>query len=109
MLNKSNGAYIHYVCPKCGNATATYDYTKDDPIKFDETIYYVKSVNNGSSINILKIISKINGENYIKCKTLIENNGIICSGKASEIIDSLKELKTNNIKFEIEPAFAYKI
>lgn len=109
MLNQSEGPYIHYVCPKCGNAYATYDYTKDNPIKFDEIIYSVKSVDNKTSLDVLKIVSKISGNNYIKCKELIENNGIICSGKAMDIITSLQELKSNNIQFEINPKFEYKI
>ena len=109
MLDRSKGPYIHCTCPNCGNSYATYDYTNDDPIKFDENIYFVKSVNNKTSIDVLKIVSKISGQNYIKCKELIDNNDVICSGKAIDIIDSLKELKVNNIKFEISPTFNYKI
>lgn len=109
MINQSKGAYIHYLCPKCGNAYATYDYTKDDPIKFDENIYFVKTIDNKTSMDILKIVSKISGQNYVKCKELIENNEIICSGKARDIIDTLKKLKENNIKFEINPTFNYEI
>lgn len=108
MLNRSKGPYIHYVCPKYGNAYATYDYTKDNPIKFDEIIYSVKSVDNKTCLDVLKIVSKISGNNYIKCKEIIENNGIICSGKTMDIITSLKELKSNNIQFEINPAFEYE-
>ena len=109
MLNQSKGPYIHYVCPKCGNAYATYDYTKDDPIKFDENTYFVKSVNNKTSTEVLKIVSKISGQNYVKCKELIDNNDVICSGKARDIINSLKELKEKNIQIEISPTFKYKI
>lgn len=109
MLNQSKGAYIHYVCPRCGNAFATYDYTKDDPIKFDENIYFVKSLNNKTSLDVLKIVSKISGKNYVRCKELLENNEVICFGKARDIINSLKELKANNIEFEISPTFNYEI
>ena len=109
MINQSKGPYIHYVCPKCGNAIATYDYKKDDPIKFDESIYTVRSIDNESSLDNLKIFSKISGLNYVKCKELIENDGVICSGKASDIIDNLKELKANKIQFEISPFFKYDI
>ncbi len=109
MLNQSKGPYIHYECPKCGNAFVTYDYTKDNPIKFDEDIYVVKSIDNKATMNVLKIVSKISGLNYVKCKQLIENDDIICSGKARDIIDSLRELKANNIQFEIDPTFNYEI
>ena len=109
MLNQSKGPYVHCVCPNCGNAYATYDYSKDDPIKFDESIYVVKVVGNKSSANVLKIVSKLSGQNYVKCKELIDNNCAILSGKARDIIDSLKELKTNNIRFEIMPSFKYDI
>ena len=40
---------------------------------------------------------------------IVNNIKIICSGKAIDIIDSLKELKTNNIEFEISPTFNYEI
>ena len=109
MLNQSKGPYIHFVCPKCGKSYATYDYTKDDPIKFDENIYSVKSINNKTSMNVLKIMSKVSGQNYVKCKELIDYNGVIFSGKARDIIDLLKELKANDIQFEISPMFNYKI
>ena len=46
MINKSKGPYIHFICPKCGSAIATFDYTKDDPIKWDDTLYVVNSLNN---------------------------------------------------------------
>ncbi len=109
MLDKSKGPYIHYVCPKCGEAIATYDYTKDDPIKFDDKIYTVRSINNSSNADMLKIISKITGQNYLDCKKIIDENKIICSGKARDIIESLRELQQNNILFEIDPKFDYKI
>ena len=109
MLNQSKGPYIHFVCPKCGNAIATYDYTKDDPIKFDEEIYIVKSNGNKGSSETLKVVSKISGLNYIECKKLIDNDGVICSGRAKDIIESLKELKQNCIQFKITPDFNYEI
>ncbi len=109
MLDKTNGPYIHIVCPKCGYGLATYDYTLDDPIKFDEKIYTVKSVGNKTSIKALKVISKISNLNYVQCKALVETDGIICSGKAKEIIESIKELKQNNVGFEISPEFKYDI
>ena len=108
MLNQSKGPYIHYVCPKCGNAFATYDYTKDDTILFDECVYYIRSKGNKASSDVLKIVSKISGNNYLKCKEIIENNDVIISGKASTLIESLKELQSNSIQFEISPKFNYK-
>lgn len=108
MIDKSKGPYIHLICPKCGNELATYDYTKDDPIKFDETIYTINSSNNQATNETIKVISKISGINYVNCKKTIEMNGMIISGKAIEIIEVLKVLKENNIIVEITPAFPYK-
>lgn len=107
MIDQSKGPYIHFVCPKCGNAIATYDYSKEDPIKKDESIYVVKSANNIASTDILKTLSKVSGNNYLECKRIIETNGVICSGKAVEIIESLKLLKLNGIQVEISPEFKY--
>lgn len=109
MLDKSRGPYIHFVCPNCGNAIATYDYTKEDLIKLDDKEYYVKLIDNKASIETLKIISKITGNNFIKCKEMIEKNELILSGKAKDIIDNLRLLKENQIHFEINPDFVYKI
>ena len=109
MINKSEGPYIHFVCPKCGKALASYDPSKEDPIKFDETIYYVKSKSNKPDCDNIKVLSEINGLNYLKCKQIIENNDIITTGKALDIIIHLKLLKQNNIQFTIEPNFVYKV
>lgn len=109
MLDKSRGPYIHFVCPNCGNAIATYDYTKEDPIKLDDKDYFVKLIDNKATIQTLKIISKITGYNFIKCKELSEKNELIFSGKAKDIIDNLRLLKENQIHFEINPDFVYKI
>lgn len=109
MIDKSKGAYIHYVCPKCGEAIATYDYTKDDPIKIDDKIYTVKSTNNISNSKTLKVLSKITGLNYINCKKIIDENNVICTGTAKDIIEPLRLLKCNGVLFEISPQFNYKI
>ena len=109
MVDNSKGPYIHYVCPKCGEAIATYDYTKDDPIKNDEKIYTVKSINNSSNSKTLRVLSKITGLNYFDCKKIIDENKTICTGMAKDIIESLKMLQYNEISFEIDPQFNYKI
>lgn len=109
MINQSRGPYIHFVCPKCGNALATYDYSKEDPIKLDEQVYTVNSADNIVSGNVLKVVSKITALNYFECRKIIENNGVICSGKAKDIIDILRELKSNRIFFTIQPNFKYDI
>ena len=60
MIDRSKGPYVHFVCSKCGHALATYDYTKEDPIKIDRTIYSLKSIDNKISPKFIKIISKAN-------------------------------------------------
>ncbi len=109
MIDQSKGPYIHFVCPNCGHALATYDYTKEELIKIDRTIYSIKSIDNKTSPEFIKIISKANSKNYLECKKIIENNEIIFSGKADEIIALLDELKSLHIKIEILPKFPYKI
>lgn len=109
MLDKSKGPYLLYVCPICGNSFSSYDYSHDSPMKYDQTIYTIKSTNNTPSLNAIKLISKVTGLNYNESKRIIENNSIILSGKAIDIIDYLKEFKTINFLFEIEPEFNYEI
>ena len=109
MINKSKGPYIHFVCPSCGNAITSYDYTRDDPIKFDEAVYGVKLTDKVISAKTLKLVSKISGLNYLQCKKNIENGDIAFSGKAIDIIEYLKTLKDNNVAFEMSPNFIYEI
>ena len=64
---------------------------------------------NNISLDILKIVSKLTGYNFIKCKEIIKNEDVILTGKAREIVSKLTELKANNIEFVIDPSFNYKI
>ena len=108
MLDQSKGPYIHFVCPKCGNSLATYDYEKDDPVKFDTTIYAVRILGHNYSADSLKAISVVTGKNYLECKNIIDNNLLLLSGKAKDIIEKLKLLKNSKILVEINPAFPYE-
>ena len=74
MLDKTRGPYIHFVCPNSGNAIATYDYTKEEQIKLYDKEYFVKLIDNKTSTQTLRIISKITGNNFIKCKELLDKN-----------------------------------
>jgi len=107
MIDKTKGPYVHFVCPQCGHAVATYDYSKEDPIKLDKTIYSVRLINNKPTIELIKILSKLSGSNYLECKEKIEQNEIVLAGKAVEIAHFLAEIKLLNIKPEITPDFPY--
>ena len=109
MIDKSKGPYINYICPICGNAIATYDYEKDDPIKFDEQKYDIVISGESVSIEDLKIISKMSGLNFLQCKAIINEHSVIITGKAIDIIEKLRVLKKSDIEFSVNPTFPYKI
>ena len=109
MINKSKGPYLHFVCPNCGHVLTTYDYNKENPIKTDQTIYSIKLIDNKVTPELIKIISKANGKNYLQCKKMVENNDIIFNGKAVEIVQLIHKFNKLNIKTEILPYFPYEI
>ena len=66
-------------------------------------------MDNKATMKFVKIIANISGKNYLQCKKIIESNGIIYSGKATDVLDLLIKLKEKNMKIEISPYFPYKI
>ena len=109
MLDKSKWSYIHFVWPSYGYAFVTYDYIKEDPIEIDETVYHVRSLDNKATMEFAKIIANISGKNYLQCKKIIESNGIIYSGKATDVLDLLIKLKEKIWKLKSLHTFPIKL
>lgn len=65
MIDKSKVPYIDYICPICGNEIVTYDYEKNDPIKFDEQNYEISILDKDLSIDNLKNVSKLSVLNIL--------------------------------------------
>jgi hypothetical protein len=95
------------ICESCGWGWVT---TQFDEIYADETIYSVSfSKELAENKKALSLISHNTPNNFLTAKKLIENNEIILTGKASTIIDFLKDCKESNIEYKIEPAFPHEV
>jgi len=96
---------LNLTCPKCGCKIAT---SKWDEIDLDDTKYniVINTVQN-PSIEQIKIISKITGNNFIKSKSLLQNGGLVFEGFAIDVLEKEKELNQQNISYSIKPFFKY--
>lgn len=92
-------------CPKCGCKLAT---TRWDAIDLDETNYELLLEKIESpSIESIKIISSLTGQNFIETRTNLINGNVSFIGCALEIMEKKKICDDNNIKYFISPAFPY--
>lgn len=106
LLPIKEGSSIGIRCSYCEYSVLTSNI---DPIYEDENIYtLLLDAGNICNKNIIKIISKITGENYIQVKNLIASSPvIIAKGKAIDILTIKRILDENNIKYSISPEFPY--
>ena len=114
-----------YICPRCGAImTATYEKpalnlscpkcdckiatTKWEEIDLDDTNYeIVLKATKNPDIDVIRVISKITGLNYIKAKLLATNGGTLLKAKAIDIKTYQEALEEADIQFEINPSFPY--
>ena len=96
---------LNLTCPKCGCKIAT---TRWEKIDLDETNYAI-SVNpiENPSIQQIKVVSKILGENFITSKKVLEKGGTVFEGKAVDVKSIVKTLKDIHIKYVIIHEFPY--
>ena len=96
---------LNLECPNCNCKIAT---TRWEKIDLDKTIYevIVLKMSNPSLENI-KSISKLTGENFINSKALLTNGFTIYKGKAREIKNQICILDKENIEYKIVPDFPY--
>ena len=70
---------------------------------------YAISVNpiENPSIQQIKVVSKILGENFITSKKVLEKGGTVFEGKTVDVKSIVKTLKDIHIKCVISPEFPY--
>lgn len=108
MVYKKVSSTQGWFCEFCGwNVVTSFS----DPIDEDIEIYEVFNFgNNKKALQEIKCISKITGENFIKCKELLSSNGqLLYKGNAKSVKVVLQKLKKNNIRFNVIPYFPYSI
>lgn len=102
------GHSIIIKCPNCDYSIvgdASPEWYDDDTLY---SIYF--STYNKSSVDNMKFIAKKLQKSIIKIKDLISSDKILYKkGEAWELKETIKELDTNKIKYEIEPPLKYQL
>lgn len=96
-----------WLCPICGWEILT---TYIDEIYLDQTEYsiWIKHVTNINK-DIIRIISKIAGVNYIEIRNMLEKDSVcILKAKAIEIKKAVNDLESADVPYEIIPKFKYR-
>lgn len=108
MRYKKEGSSHGWFCDYCGwNVVTSFM----EPIYEDVEIYYV--FNDGvskESMQMIKCIAQITGENFIMSKELLSKKGsVLYKGDAKSVKSILHKLTQNEIQFKVIPEFPYSI
>ena len=105
MYEKYNKPALNLTCPKCGCKIAT---TRWESIDLDSNEYEVKvkPITN-PSLDVLKVISKIIGKNFILTKNELLGGCTVFIGRAVEVKKITTLLDEKNIKYSVSPDFPY--
>jgi hypothetical protein len=96
---------LNLACPKCDCKLAT---TIWEDIDLDDTDYeIVLKLSANPSMNQIKFLSHLTGQNYIASKKLLEKGGVLLKAKAVEVKNKMVELDKINIQYYISPDFPY--
>ena len=96
---------LNLSCPKCGCKIAT---TRWEKIDLDDKEYEIILIsNNNPTIEQIKAVSNISGENFINSKQAIIKGNLIFKGNPSQVIDIVKVLDGKKINHIINPEFPY--
>lgn len=96
---------LNLTCPKCGCKIAT---TKWEDIDLDDADYeIVLKLSANPSMNQVKFLSNLTGQNFIASKKLLEEGGVLLKAKAVEVKNKMAELDKINIEYYILPNFPY--
>ena len=96
---------LNLTCPKCGCKIAT---TKWEDIDLDDTDYEIVLIWSANpSMNQIKLLSNLTGQNFIASKKLLKKGGLLLKAKAVEVKKKMAELDKNNIEYYISPDFPY--
>lgn len=99
------GCAVTYTCPNCGWSIATTEW---ESIDLDKTQYRIRLAE-GTPIckKTLSLVSRLTGKNFIESKKVIENLGVIFTGRARDILEQKSKLSKEGLAFVIEPDFPY--
>ena len=96
---------LNLTCPKCGCKIAT---TKWEDIDLDDTDYeIILNPIASPSMNQIKAISNLTGQNFLFSKNLLEIGGLLLKTKAVNLKEKTALLKENNIEHFVSPEFPY--
>jgi len=96
---------VGMTCPGCGWGWATSCF---EPYETDLTQYSVVIFGNETSMQKIKTVSEITGENYLKTREMmLLSEAVVFEGKATDIFKIRDKLNLSNISFKIKPDFPY--
>ena len=96
---------LNFTCPKCGFQIAS---SRWDDIDLDDTCYEINLLPIKSpTIEEIKFISNQTGINYLKCKELLIEGGVLFTGTANETKARKEILESKHFKIKIVPDFSY--
>lgn len=100
-----NKPFLLLYCPKCGCKIAT---TKWENIDLDETSYeLILDKIESPTTDIIKLISKISGKNFICTRNDLINGDVSFKALAVEIREKKNIFDSKKIKYHIIPDFPY--
>lgn len=96
---------LNLFCPNCGCQVAT---TKWDEIDLDDNTYglIIEEIES-PSFDVIKLISRLTGKNFVESKERLINGQVSFTGNAIEIRDKRDLLDSNNIKYHYTKEFPY--
>lgn len=105
VIVKFNGNEIINKCIKCDyEAVTTYNSKMD----LDNTKYVISILsNNDTSLDNIKLISKLTGEGFIKSKEYLQSGFSFEKEYAEKILKKKQIFDDYDIKYEIIPKFPY--
>lgn len=107
MICKIEDHTLLWECPKCGDDLAS---TYFEPIETDDVEYTISiSAISNPDINQIKLVSNILNVNFIKSKSLLQEENATITDKAKKIREYAKSLNEKSIQFTITPDFPYEI
>ena len=100
-----NGREIINKCLKCDYEVVT---TYNSQIDLDNTKYVISIlVGNETSLDNIKLISKLTGDNFIQSKKYLESGYSFEKEYAEGILEKKKIFDEYKIKYQISPKFSY--
>lgn len=103
---KQFGPSFSVICHKCGWGIAS---THIDPLHSDPTEYKIVLLQgNDTSVEKIKAVNQVTHRNLVKSRKVIETAPVIIfKGKATDILNKIKILDSQDLKYEVQPDFPF--